>query len=477
VSRLSRIIPAITIALIRAPTSAAVAASIVFQLSGPLVLVDDYTGNVALAWTPATGATGAVTYRVYVDGILRSLTSATSYDATSIAGGLRKFQVQAVDGLSGLTSAIIEKETRIMALEDPTAAGQLLHSTSAGPIEDFTDWTNTISTIGPASGAGPAFKVTAGAAANVLLALKAHASQTANLMEWRNSSEAVLASVNSAGAGSFPSLKVGSTNIATSGTLNFDNGFSLYYRNTANTADVKCLYQSVNITILDGLAGVYFRVNGTTAVGYGTSSFDIFAPARKFAWASDAGKAELFQTAQASDAVPVDFKITPQGPFATATSTNRKGGNFEVEFAAPTNSGVEYGTVRHVFKNSSSDCYRESYRHEITTTDATQTTIATYTLPSNSVVELDVTVLARDYTNAVHAVYRRRAAVSRHASGSAALVGTVDSSVNPDKENGGAAAWDVDISVTGATAIVRVTGAAATTIKWDERTKMEALVR
>ncbi len=473
--------------LIRAPTAVAVAASVFFQLSGPLVLVDGYDGDVNVAWTPAIGATGTVTYRVFIDGVLRSLTTATSYAATDVPAGTRKFQVQAVDGSSGLTSAIIERTTRIMALEDPTAAGQLLVTTSAGPIEDFTDWTNTISTIGPSSGAGPAFKISAGAAANVVFAAKGYAAQTANLMEWRNSAEAVLASVSALGYAYFPQGYFGAGNLATTGILALPGGNTtqLAIRNNANSANIKVIStDSGNAVILGDttVAGNSLLLLSNNHVYIGNAlaagSVDFYYSGLQMFQMTHPGltRYTLGMPTRITDSACDRFAIVPQPAYGSATGANRKGADFEIEFAAPTNSGVDYGVDRRTYKNANSDCYRDVYRGEIVTTNATQTTVLTINLPDASISEIEVSVMGRDYTGGVHAVYRRRAAAKRHAAGSAALVGTPET-VGTDMEDGGAAAWDVDISVTSNAATVRVTGAAATTIKWDARAKVETLVR
>lgn len=99
---------------------------------------------------------------------------------------------------------------------------------------------------------------------------------------------------------------------------------------------------------------------------------------------------------------------------------------------------------------------------EVTTTDATQTVLSTINVVNNSVVHIATSVLGLNTTdNSEGAVYSREGSY-RNASGSVSLLGAV-SSGHTAEDN---AAWDVDMAISGVNILLRVTGAAGTTINW-----------
>lgn len=100
----------------------------------------------------------------------------------------------------------------------------------------------------------------------------------------------------------------------------------------------------------------------------------------------------------------------------------------------------------------------------IQTTDATVTSIATFTTaPSKgylvraSVVALNVTDLTQG------AGYQRLAAFRTSAAGVLTQIGATSTTPSPIEDN---AAWDVTIDASGTDIRVRATGAAATLINW-----------
>lgn len=98
----------------------------------------------------------------------------------------------------------------------------------------------------------------------------------------------------------------------------------------------------------------------------------------------------------------------------------------------------------------------------LTTTDATVTTLLSATLTDARVYWVRVWVAGRkDATD--HGVWARYAVAYREGGG-ATLEGAVVDHLT--RETAGAAAWDVTIDTSGNDIRVRVTGAAATTIKW-----------
>lgn len=107
----------------------------------------------------------------------------------------------------------------------------------------------------------------------------------------------------------------------------------------------------------------------------------------------------------------------------------------------------------------------------LTTTDATQQTLATYPMADGAVVAVRVTVVAiksdGSTANAWHF------AVGARCQGGAAVLLDTNGLYASDEE---ATPWDATIDVAGKDLGVRVTGAAATTIKWFCRLEPLAVV-
>jgi hypothetical protein len=116
---------------------------------------------------------------------------------------------------------------------------------------------------------------------------------------------------------------------------------------------------------------------------------------------------------------------------------------------------------------ATNDDPRESvYQNRVTTTDATVTTLHTFTIAASTTYCIEVRVIARrtggsSGTAEDGAVYRRVAAV-KNVSGTATLIGTIQGD-GPQEDQ---AAWDCTIDVTSNTARCRVTGAANNNITW-----------
>ena len=94
------------------------------------------------------------------------------------------------------------------------------------------------------------------------------------------------------------------------------------------------------------------------------------------------------------------------------------------------------------------------------TTDATPTTIYSYTLAANEAAQVNATILGRS-TNGDPNAYVR-VATFRHNAGVAALVGSV-TAVHTAEHTGG---WDATLDVSGDNFRVRVSGAAGQTVDW-----------
>jgi hypothetical protein len=113
----------------------------------------------------------------------------------------------------------------------------------------------------------------------------------------------------------------------------------------------------------------------------------------------------------------------------------------------------------------------------VTTTDATVTTLETITIPTNTTVTLAAKVSARRTggasgaanDGASYVVY----ATFKNTSGTAALIGTPTQTAVQESQAG----WDCTFDATGATARVRVTGAAANNISWQSQTTIENIAQ
>lgn len=101
---------------------------------------------------------------------------------------------------------------------------------------------------------------------------------------------------------------------------------------------------------------------------------------------------------------------------------------------------------------------------EVTTTTVAVTTLVTIAIPDDTVVLIDVEILARQTNGAGRATYIRRAVVFREATGPATLEGAVDSPFTRESDT----PWDATIVVDGGNnALVEVTGQATKEINWE----------
>lgn len=100
----------------------------------------------------------------------------------------------------------------------------------------------------------------------------------------------------------------------------------------------------------------------------------------------------------------------------------------------------------------------------VQTVNATPTTLYTQTIAASEVHTLEVTVTAYDLAGVHRASYVLVAQAHRPGAG-AAVVGTVTVVHQQETDP----AWDVNVVASGNDALVRVTGAAATTINWQGR--------
>ena len=101
-------------------------------------------------------------------------------------------------------------------------------------------------------------------------------------------------------------------------------------------------------------------------------------------------------------------------------------------------------------------------RNTVSTSDATETTLANIAIPDNTVMLIEARVVGRRTNSSSRAGYFRRALVYRQAGGAATIEGQVQTNFtqefNPQ--------WNATIDVSGNSARIRVTGIAGATINW-----------
>jgi hypothetical protein len=100
------------------------------------------------------------------------------------------------------------------------------------------------------------------------------------------------------------------------------------------------------------------------------------------------------------------------------------------------------------------------YRGNVSTTDATITTILTLPVPTDKTQLLDVNIVGRDSGGADSAVYSFKA-MAENSSGTV-TVSIVSSQIYEDVSG-----WDATVTTSGSDVLVRVTGAAATNVDWN----------
>lgn len=115
--------------------------------------------------------------------------------------------------------------------------------------------------------------------------------------------------------------------------------------------------------------------------------------------------------------------------------------------------------------NSKISPERDIKRGEIVTTDATVTTLKTLVVPRDGTIRVSIDITARRYAGASgtagdSATYNIQAAY-KNIGGTVSLVEAVEKVAGEDQ-----AGWDADLSISGETVLVQVTGASGNTIRW-----------
>lgn len=105
------------------------------------------------------------------------------------------------------------------------------------------------------------------------------------------------------------------------------------------------------------------------------------------------------------------------------------------------------------------------YQNRVTTTDATVTTLHTFTVPASTTYAVEVIVVARrtggSSGTAEDGARYKLSGVYKNVTGTATIIGVVTALVDEDQ-----AGWDATLDATGATVRVRVTGASNNNVVW-----------
>jgi len=121
------------------------------------------------------------------------------------------------------------------------------------------------------------------------------------------------------------------------------------------------------------------------------------------------------------------------------------------------------GLIKHAWNGTGGLRKVERGYGRVQTTDDTTTTVYTSpTLPNGSTVQVDVVLIGCTNGGSPSASYRRMLTI-RTTGGSMTFVGSTTQSHTAEDN----AAWDITLSNSGATFLVRATGAAATNINWE----------
>lgn len=102
--------------------------------------------------------------------------------------------------------------------------------------------------------------------------------------------------------------------------------------------------------------------------------------------------------------------------------------------------------------------------YSLTTTDATQTVLATVGINYDNSCNVELNIMARDSSGNT-ALWRKAVCVKRITDGNIAVISSVLDIVSPQKDLA-AALWDVSVVADGSNLVVKVTGCLLTTIYW-----------
>ena len=134
-----------------------------------------------------------------------------------------------------------------------------------------------------------------------------------------------------------------------------------------------------------------------------------------------------------------------------------------IEVLQPTLGGV----VQKLYSTATNDDPTELfYQNRVTTTDATVTTLHTFTVPTSTSYMVEVVVIARRTGGIAGAAEDgagyKLLGLYKNTAGTVAIIGAVVQTVVGESQAG----WDATLDTTGATVRVRVTGAANNNVTW-----------
>lgn len=306
------------------------------------------------------------------------------------------------------------------------------------------------------------------------LVIKGNASQTANLLELQNSSGAVQISTDVGGGAVFNEQGNSAGDVRIEGDTNQHLLF------TDASADVVGIgtdtpISKLHVLVSDGAttsASEIFYLehhsSGTPAAGFGTiwrfrghsstntvrNMGDILVI---WSTATDASRSAAMHL-RAHDSVGARTGI-----IITATGTEAL---VDLARTRITQATVGNEVVRIQSTATNDDPTEIVYQNRAATTDATVTTLHTFTVPASTTYMIEARVTARRTggtggTAEDGAGYVIRGTY-KNVAGTATLIGAVNADYTAEDQ----AAWDATFTVSGATVLVRVTGAANNNISW-----------
>lgn len=202
-----------------------------------------------------------------------------------------------------------------------------------------------------------------------------------------------------------------------------------------------------NVTVKDGSSSSTLAIVGTSATAY--------APSVEFVFNGTAWTCPLPYAAGVGA-----FLKSPTSANLAAAVTDETGTGALMFNNSPTVAGTPTlsGTGTTTSNNAKGTC-QDTNPVNVQTTDATETTLDSFVVPSNAVVVASwvVSAIKSDASEGFGAVV---GVTYRNQGGSLSAVGSPQIQV---MESG---SWDVGVSTSGTTVRLRVTGAAGTTIQW-----------
>lgn len=242
-------------------------------------------------------------------------------------------------------------------------------------------------------------------------------------------------------------LAFGSSGTASTGALRLQNNTAIKARNAATNADISVIGTNASdqVTIGDATAGI---VAVQTSMSIGASATSTTGAVRLQNTAAikarnAANSADIaIATVSASNVVQVGDSGT--GVALLGTTTLSSNGQSAQQYSTNAKGLTIYGV------------------YDVQTTDATVTTVASGTAANNTVTTISTIVNAVKSDGTQGACYERRYTIRNNA-GTCTAIGTVQT-IGTDVED--AVAWDCTVDFSGTLWRVRVTGAAATTIRW-----------